>query len=71
MGWTPHLREEALEPRHGLLLILRQQPQRALQLEALVHAPHKVPEHDARRIHLRGVGGGLCGHSILVNSCPL
>lgn len=47
------LREQALQPLDRVLGRLLQQPERALQVEALVHAPHKVPKHHARRVHLR------------------
>ena len=58
-----HLGEEALQASHSLLLVLGQHAQGALQLEALVHPPHKVPKHDAGGIHLwKSLFGTACRH---------
>lgn len=51
-GNMTRLREQALQAFDRILRRLLQQPQRALQLEALVHAPHKIAKHYAGRIYL-------------------
>lgn len=49
-------REEAFEPRHGVLLALWQHVQRLGQLETGIHSPKEVPEEHRRGIHLPGAG---------------